>query len=94
MPDLDRLVAGLRCRDVLADLSEFLDGNLGSERVSAIQAHLAGCDNCARFGGNVAEIVAALRSEGARAPRLDASALGSLRARLQQAIVTPASHDD
>lgn len=89
MPDLDRLVAGLRCRDVLADLSEFLDGNLGAERVAAIQAHLSGCDTCARFGGNVGEIVAALRSEGARAPlRFDDAALGSLRARLHDAIAT------
>jgi len=93
MPDLDRLVAGLRCRDVLADLSEFLDGNLGTARVAAIQAHLAECDTCARFGGNVGEIVAALRSEGTRAPLLDESALGSLRTRLQHAILTPGSHD-
>lgn len=94
MPDLDRLVAGLRCRDVLADLSEYLDGNLGAERVAAIQAHLAECDNCARFGGNVAEIVTALRSEGTRAPRLDDSALGTLRARLQRAMSTGVSSDD
>lgn len=94
MPDLDRLVAGLRCRDVLADLSEFLDGNLGAERVAAIQAHLAECDTCARFGGSVGEIVAALRSEGTRAPLLNESSLGSLRARLQHAIVTAASDDD
>lgn len=61
MPDLNRLVAGLRCRDVLEDLSEFLDGGLPPERVAAIQAHLAECETCARFGGSVGEIVAALR---------------------------------
>lgn len=86
MPDLDRLVAGLRCRDVLEDLSEFLDGNLSAERVASIHAHLAACDTCARFGGSVGEIVSALRAEGARAPRFDASALGTLRARVQDAI--------
>lgn len=84
----------MRCRDVLADLSEFLDGNLGTERVAAMQAHLAGCDTCARFGGNVGKIVTALRSEGTRAPLLDASALGSLRARLQHAILTPVRQGD
>lgn len=95
MPDLDRLVAGLRCRDVLADLSEFLDGTLDTERVAAIQAHLAGCDTCARFGGNVGEIVAALRSEGARTPlRFDAAALDTLRSRLQGAIASGSSGED
>lgn len=62
MPDLDRLVAGLRCRDVLADLSEHLDGTLPAERVAAIEAHLAACDTCARFGGTVGALVAALRA--------------------------------
>lgn len=62
MPDLNRLVAGLRCRDVLEDLSEFLDGALPPERVAAIHAHLAECDTCARFGGSVGEIVSALRA--------------------------------
>ena len=71
MPDLDRLVAGLRCRDVLADLSEFLDGNLAPERVTAIQAHLAGCDTCARFGGSVGEIVAALIDGATTLKRFD-----------------------
>jgi anti-sigma factor RsiW len=89
MPDLDRLVAGLRCRDVLADLSEFLDGNLAPARVSAIQAHLADCDTCARFGGSVGAIVATLRSEGERASQLDASALDALRARVQVVIAAP-----
>jgi anti-sigma factor RsiW len=62
MPDLNRLVAGLRCRDVLEDLSEFLDGGLPPERVAAIHAHLAECETCARFGGSVGEIVSALRA--------------------------------
>jgi anti-sigma factor RsiW len=93
MPDLDRLVAGLRCRDVLADLSEFLDGNLAPERVTAIQAHLAGCDTCARFGGNVGEIVAALRTERDRTPAFGESALASLRDRVQMAITAPTAND-
>lgn len=38
---LDTIVAGVRCRDVLADLSDFLDGALGAPRVAELQGHLA-----------------------------------------------------
>ncbi|MCC7052149.1 MAG: zf-HC2 domain-containing protein [Gemmatimonadaceae bacterium] len=64
MPDdgLETLVAGIRCREVLGDLSAFLDGELPAERVAALQAHLAGCDRCSRFGGSVAHLLADLRA--------------------------------
>lgn len=62
---LDTIVAGVRCRDVLADLSEYLDGALTPARVQELQAHLSGCEHCARFGGHIARTLAALR-EGAR----------------------------
>lgn len=62
---LDTIVAGVRCRDVLADLSEFLDGTLTASRVAELQAHLAACDRCARFGHDVGALVAALRDRGA-----------------------------
>jgi anti-sigma factor RsiW len=86
MPDLDREVAGLSCRDVLADLSDLLDGLLPASRVAAIHAHLAGCETCARFGGSVGAIVAALRAERTRVPTLGSDALDALRARVQRAI--------
>ncbi len=59
---LDTIVAGIRCRDVLADLSGYLDGELQASRIAQLQAHLNGCDRCARFGGAVAEVLAQLRS--------------------------------
>ena len=59
---LDTVVAGVPCREVLADLSDFLDGALSDERVGQLQAHLGGCDNCARFGGRVAQTLGALRT--------------------------------
>jgi anti-sigma factor RsiW len=59
---LDTVVAGVPCREVLADLSDFLDGALSDERVAQLQAHLGGCDNCSRFGGRVAQTLGALRS--------------------------------
>lgn len=59
--DLDTIVAGVRCREVLADLSEYLDGALAPARVRELQAHLAECSNCARFGGHIAQTLEALR---------------------------------
>jgi anti-sigma factor RsiW len=89
MPDLDRMVAGLRCRDVLADLSDFLDGLLAEERVIAVKAHLAECETCARFGAEVAAVLAALRAGHAAAtPPLGDDALARLRARVADAITT------
>jgi anti-sigma factor RsiW len=58
---LDTMVAGVRCRDVLADLSDYLDGALAAARVEELQAHLAACSNCARFGGHIAQTLASLR---------------------------------
>ena len=90
MPDagLDTIVAGVRCRDVLADLSAYLDGELAPERLSTLQSHLAGCDRCSRFGGQVGRLLADLR-DGLRTPlpltdeaatRLHARVIAAMRA--------------
>jgi anti-sigma factor RsiW len=62
MDPLDRNVAGVTCRGVLHALGDFLDGELPPHEVVRVQAHLAGCDNCARFGGHVGALVASLRA--------------------------------
>ena len=61
MSELDRIVAGIRCREVLADLSDYVDGDLSPDRVAQINEHLQGCDHCERFGGEFASIVTALK---------------------------------
>ncbi len=61
---IEREVAGLRCSEVLTDLSDFLDGDMQIERRSQIEAHLKGCDVCARFGGAFTAAIQALREEG------------------------------
>lgn len=81
MPSLDRLVAGLRCREVLASLSDFLDGTLLPGRVAAIRAHLAGCRECDRFGRDVAAVLEGLRA-AAEPPALAPDVEARLRARL------------
>jgi anti-sigma factor RsiW len=59
---LDTEHAGIRCREVLAELSDYLDGDLPAARVAALQAHLSRCARCARFGGSVAGVLTALRA--------------------------------
>lgn len=83
MPELDRLVAGLRCRDVLADLSLYIDGELPAARVQQIQEHLRGCDWCERFGGRFSAIVAQFRRELHDAEPLDQGIAFRLNQRLR-----------
>ena len=64
----DRSVAGIRCTEVLDDLSDYLDGELSGDEARRIEAHLQGCDWCERFGGDFAEVVTALRSRLGAAP--------------------------
>lgn len=47
----DREVAGIRCAEVLERLSDYVDGDLDGAERARIDAHLAGCDWCERFGG-------------------------------------------
>jgi anti-sigma factor RsiW len=84
LPD-ERAVAGLRCSEVLDRLSDFLDGDLPPEDESRVRAHVAACDVCARFGGELAALVATLRAARDRdvepgvAARLDARLAGTRR---------------
>lgn len=57
----ERIVAGLHCGEVLADLSEHLDGRLGFDRAGRIDEHLAGCGECGRLLGEITAAVRALR---------------------------------
>jgi predicted anti-sigma-YlaC factor YlaD len=62
MPE-ERLVAGLRCGQVLEALSGYLDGELSSAERAAIEEHLRGCSLCESFGGSFGEAVLALRRQ-------------------------------
>ena len=48
---IERQVGGMRCGEVLAELSDYLDGEMVSERRDQVLAHFQGCDICERFGG-------------------------------------------
>ncbi|MFN8058662.1 MAG: zf-HC2 domain-containing protein [Vicinamibacterales bacterium] len=78
----DRTAGGLRCSDVLAVLSRYLDDDLPELRRVQIRAHLAECDTCERFGGVFATTLAALRDALGVPPPVAADMAARLRARL------------
>lgn len=78
----DREVAGLRCTEVLAHLSDYLDGDAAPELSARIEAHVAGCDWCERFGGRFASVVGGLRRSLGRPEPADAALLRRIAARL------------
>jgi RNA polymerase sigma-70 factor (ECF subfamily) len=57
----DRILAGLHCGEVLAELTAFLDGGLPADRARRIQEHVKDCDDCERFGSEFSAAVFALR---------------------------------
>ena len=57
----ERLVGDLWCGEVLAVLSDVLDGGLAPEMQSRVQVHVAACDQCSRFGQEFARVIGALR---------------------------------
>lgn len=61
MPDIDRRIAGLRCRDLLFLLAEYTDDELETGEVERVHAHLSGCSHCAKFGKEYGSLVAAIR---------------------------------
>lgn len=75
----EREVAGLRCGQVLAGLTEYLAGGLDAAMRERVEAHVRGCAHCERFGG---ELAAAIRAIRASAPEPPPEALARIEARL------------
>ncbi|MCU0656139.1 MAG: zf-HC2 domain-containing protein [Polyangiaceae bacterium] len=76
----EREVAGLRCSAVLELLSDYLDGELAPEARAGVEAHVAGCNVCERFGARFAAAVQTLRK--LPAPAGQEGAADRLKARL------------
>ena len=72
----ERDLGGIRCSQVLALLSEYVDGELDPGAIDKIETHLLGCPNCERFGKNFGAMVVSLRQEAVRGtgPELDVMA--------------------
>ena len=57
----NRQVGTLWCFDILAMLSDFLDGDVTQAEREQIEVHLQGCEECMRFGGEFGSVIRALR---------------------------------
>ena len=77
-------IAGIRCGEVLAELSDYLDGDISTGRRAQVVAHLKGCDVCERFGGAFTTAIHALRQEEVNRPILESVVYERLRVRLEQ----------
>ena len=82
----ERVVAGIRCSNVLEVLSEFVDGELPQPERERVIAHLRGCDWCEKFGGRFAAVIASLRRALQDAVPLRAEVRSRLRERLTIAL--------
>lgn len=82
----ERVVAGLSCGEVLAALSDYVDGAPDPGRRDRIERHLRGCDWCARFGREFSGMVRMLRRRLAQPPPLAPTAARRLRRRLGKEI--------
>jgi anti-sigma factor RsiW len=78
----EKVIAGLSCSDVLARLSDYVDGDLSAEERGRVEEHLRGCEGCARFGGDFAATVRALRAHLGAPARVS----GELKERLRRAL--------
>ena len=79
MPSLDRIIAGLRCRDVLAVLADYVNEDLSPAVRDRVEQHLRGCDHCERFGSGYGSLVKQLRTRLMREAEADADAAISSR---------------
>jgi len=79
---VEREVAGVRCGEVLADLSDYLDVELPAERRAQLEAHLRGCTVCERFGGSFSTAIQALRQEETLEASEASNVFSRLRSRL------------
>ena len=80
----ERIVAGLRCSEGLARLSDYIDGELDAADVKQVEEHLLGCPNCERFGKNFGSMVVSLRSAPETAHRVDSELVTRLLGQLDE----------
>lgn len=85
LSESEREIGGLRCSDVLARLSDYVDHELPANERAAVETHLRGCSVCERFGGRFAETLRATREALGAAPTIDAALLARIRARIAAA---------
>jgi len=63
---------GLSCPEVLACLGDYLDHQLPTDLEARVEAHLADCERCERFGAGVGKMLIATHDLGPAATVDDA----------------------
>lgn len=81
----ERIVAGVSCSEVLADLSAYLDGELGAVRVAQVEAHVSECRVCEAFGAEFGRVVSAMRASLSAPEGLSDAVAGRLKTTLHRA---------
>lgn len=81
-PD-ERSVAGLTCSQVMASLSAFVDGEVPAEVRARIEAHVADCHLCERFGADFVRLLEAMRRHLTAPEPVPADVAERLRAALR-----------
>ncbi len=75
----ERRAGGLTCSQVMAALSDYVDGELTTARAAEVEAHVAECQQCARFGRGFSMLLAGMRRHLAAPPPVTAELERRLR---------------
>lgn len=57
----DQHLGGLWCHEILAGLSDYLEGDLSPPQKRCVDAHLAQCSWCTQFGGEFAKMLTGIQ---------------------------------
>jgi anti-sigma factor RsiW len=79
----ERYVAGLWCSQVLAILSQYVDGELDRGTAARVADHVKACGSCRRFGAEFAAVVTSLKSKLADPEPIEPSVAQRLWSRLE-----------
>lgn len=79
----EKEAGGMRCREVLGVLSDYVDDELDLVHRVRVEHHLRECEVCARFGGRFGALVGSLREKLGAAPVVDEALVATLRDRLR-----------
>lgn len=78
----EKTAGGIKCSEVLAVLSDYLDDELGPTDRTRVEQHVRECSVCERFGGRFSGVMHSLRGHLGAPPAVDREVVELLRARL------------
>ncbi|MBF0353274.1 MAG: zf-HC2 domain-containing protein [SAR324 cluster bacterium] len=78
----DRKIAGIRCSEILAQLSGYMEGELAQDTVNLIREHVKICHQCEQFGGEFVSVIKTFRETLSTPPSISTDIQQRLKARL------------